>query len=201
MSFEPDEHLAALVLRHVGTVRKRLALECVSRVWRAVGQTPGVWATQYLTLSGALAARLTDARLCHVLRRAGSNLRSLVINDAPDTFTGDGLFSYAALVDVARGRAEVAGLPCPDPAFGRLQTLDLARCPGVTGRAVVGLLRQLRIHDTPKAQRLQRLALAGCAITKAGGYGEQALLEVCRTSNTRSLEAKSVYLVPINLMR
>ena len=34
--FEPDEHLATLVLRHVGEVRDRLALECVSRVWRAV---------------------------------------------------------------------------------------------------------------------------------------------------------------------
>jgi hypothetical protein len=37
-SFEPDEHLATLVLRHVGGVRDRLALECVSRVWRAVGR-------------------------------------------------------------------------------------------------------------------------------------------------------------------
>jgi hypothetical protein len=42
-SFEPDEHLATLVLRHVGDARDRLALECVSRVWRAVGQIPGVW--------------------------------------------------------------------------------------------------------------------------------------------------------------
>ena len=41
-SFEPDEYLATLVLRHVGEVRDRLALECCSRVWRAAGQIPGV---------------------------------------------------------------------------------------------------------------------------------------------------------------
>jgi hypothetical protein len=44
-SFDPDEHVATLIMRHVGEVRDRLALECV---WRAVGQIPGVW--QGLTL-------------------------------------------------------------------------------------------------------------------------------------------------------
>jgi len=58
-SFQPDEHLATLVLRHVGDVRDRLALECVSRVWRAVGQIPGVWQSEDLTVCGDLAARLT----------------------------------------------------------------------------------------------------------------------------------------------
>jgi hypothetical protein len=82
-SFEPDEHLATLVLHHVAGVRDRLALECVSRVWRAVGQIPGVWSRPDLTLSGHFAARLTDARVCQILRRAGPNLRSLVITDAP----------------------------------------------------------------------------------------------------------------------
>ena len=77
-SFEPDEHLATLVLRQVGDVRDRLALECVSRVWRAAGQIPGVWQSQNLILTGALAARLTDARVRQVLRRAGPNLRALV---------------------------------------------------------------------------------------------------------------------------
>ena len=168
-SFEPDQHLATLVLRHVGEVRDRLALECVSRVWRRVGQIPGVWQSQDLGLSGDLAARLTDARFRQVLRRAGPNLRSLVINDAPAAFTGDGLHAYAALVDEARGGGVVAGLPTPDPASPLLQTLDLARCPGVTGSAILDLLRQLRIHDAPKAGRLQRLALAGCAVDKAGG--------------------------------
>jgi hypothetical protein len=148
-SFEPDQHLATLVLRHVGSVRDRLALECCSRVWRAVGHIPGVWLQQNLTLSGDLAARLTDARVRHVLRRAGPNLRSLTVNDAPAAFTGDGLFAYAARVDVARGRGGVvvAGLPAPDddPAFGRLQTLDLSRCPGVTGRALHSSASQLNV--------------------------------------------------------
>jgi hypothetical protein len=162
-SFEPDEHLAALVLRHVGDLRDCLALECVSRMWRAVGQTPGVWQSQDLAVSGALAARLTDARFRQVLRRAGPNLRSLVINDASTAFTGVGLRSYAALVDEARGRGGATGVGVAEgPGFsssshdlvlGRLQTLDLRRCPGVTGRAVLGLLTQLRIHDAPKVAR------------------------------------------------
>ena len=181
-SFEPDEHLATLVLRHVGGVRDRLALECVSRVWRAVGQIPGVWQVQDLSMSGDLATRLTDARVCQVLRRAGPNLRSLVLNDAPVAFTGEGLRSYAALVlhalaggaPSAPGGAEEHLLPTPaprpNPAFARLQSLDLSRCPGVTGRVVFELLTQLRIHKAPKAARLQRLALAGCDVRKAGGW-------------------------------
>ena len=60
-------------------------------MWRAAGQIPGVWQSQDLTLTGDLAARLTDARLCRVLRRAGPNLRALVISDALATFTGGGL--------------------------------------------------------------------------------------------------------------
>jgi hypothetical protein len=75
VSFEPDEHLATLVLRHVGNVRDRLTLECVSRVWRAAGQIPGVWPQEDLTFSCDLATRLTDARVCQVLRRTGANLR------------------------------------------------------------------------------------------------------------------------------
>jgi hypothetical protein len=175
-SFEPDEYLATLVLRHVGDVRDRLALECVSRVWRAVGQIPGVWQSQDLTLSGDVAARLTDARFRQVLRRVGPNLRSMVVNDAPAAFTGEGLGAYAALVDEARrgGAPGVGegqyGLPRPPaPVFTRLQTLDFARCPGVSSPAVLGLLRALLIDDAPKAERLQRLALAGCDVENKAG--------------------------------
>jgi hypothetical protein len=165
-SFEPDEHLATLVLRHVGDVRDRLALECVSRIWRAVGQIPGVWWGEDLTLSGDLAARLTDARVTLVLRRVGPSLRSLVVNGAPAAFTGVGLVAYT---DEALRCGGFATRALSDPAFARLQTLDLSRCPGVTGIAVLGLLHRLRIHHAPKAERLQRLALAGCAVYKAGG--------------------------------
>jgi len=120
-SFDADEHLATLDLRRVGKARDRLALECVSRVWRAAGQIPGVWQSQDLILNGDLAARLTDARLGRLLRRAGPNLRSLFVNDAPAAVTGAWLRAYAALVDEARGRAGVAGLgaslPTPDPSL------------------------------------------------------------------------------------
>ena len=100
----------------------------------------------------------------------------------PVTFTGAGLGSYAALVDEARGgrgggggagapgvAQEHGGLPqTPDSAFARLLTLDLSRCPGVRARTILDLLLKLRIHESPKADRLHRLALAGCAVNKAG---------------------------------
>jgi len=169
-SFEPDEYLATLVLRHVGEVRDRLALECCSRVWRAAGQIPGVWQSQDLTLSGDLAARLTDARVVLVLRRAGPNLRSLVVNDAPAAFTGEGLSAYVVAVDEAQGGAPPgvadAAPPTFDAAFERLQTLNLRRCPGVTGHARLNLLSRLHIHDAPKEERMQRLALRAGAYTR-----------------------------------
>jgi len=71
----------------------------------------------------------------------------------------------------APGVAEKHGPnPRPSPAFARLQTLDLQRCPGVTGRALLGLLLNLRIGAAPKVDRLQRLALAGCVVDKAEGF-------------------------------
>ena len=174
-SFEPDEHIATVVLRHVENVRDRLALESVSRVWRAVGQIPGVWQSQDLIISGDLAARLTDASFYQVLRRAGPNLLSLVVNAAPAAFTGEGLSSYAAFLYEARGAGgvEVAegpgGLPSThELALGQLNSLDLRRCPGVTGTAVLFLLCKLRTADAPKVERLQRLALSGCDVEKAG---------------------------------
>ena len=122
-SFEPDEHLATLVLRHVGNVCDRLALECVSRVWRAAGQIPGAWQLQDLTLTGD---RLTDARVRKVLRRVSPNLRSLVVNDAPAASTGEGLLAYAGQIHQARAGATAGvavehGLPTPGPAFARLR--------------------------------------------------------------------------------
>jgi hypothetical protein len=184
-TFEPDEHIATLVLRHVGDVRDRLALECVSSVWRAVGQIPdlGCPRNSLTVLTGdRLAARLTDARLFRLLRRAGPNLRTLVVNGAPAAFTGEGLVAFAAHTDATPWGGFAPRTPSDSPAFARLQTLDLSRCPGVTGPAVLGLLHQLRIRDAPKAERLHRLALAGCAVDKARGGN--------RTSTARTLEPK-----------
>ena len=170
-SFEPDEHIATLILGHVGDLRDRLALECVSRVWRRVGQIPGVWQSQDLTLSRTnnhglfrsawqVTGDTHDARVERLLRRAGPDLRSLVVNDAPANFNGKGLLlAYAALTD---------GLPtAATPVFVRLLTLDLSGCPGVTGRVVLDLLRQLRMHEAPEEERLQRLTLAGCDVNNS----------------------------------
>jgi hypothetical protein len=175
MALDPDDHLATLVLRHVGDARDRLTLECVSRVWRRVGMITAGWARQDLTVSGALAAKLTNARFVQLLRRAGPNIRSLVINDAAASFTDTGLLqAYGAhIVEVLGQPQRLPGgslwRPTPGQALAPLQTLDLSRCPGVSGRAVLCLLKRLRLRELPKEERLQRLALAGCAVDKAGG--------------------------------
>ena len=62
-SFDVDESVAALVLAHVTSTRDRLALGCVSRVWRKVAGSYGSWGTFELVLDGELGKRLTDARL------------------------------------------------------------------------------------------------------------------------------------------
>jgi len=65
--------------------------------------------------------------------------------------------------------------------------VDLSRCPGVTGLAVSDFLWLLGIDEVPKAERLHRLALAGCNVEKAGG--------MLRTSTPlgRRLEPRSVF--------
>jgi len=136
-SFDPDDHLATLVLRHVGEVRDRLALECVSRVWRRVGRITGGWGRQDLTVSGALAARLTNARFVQLLRRAGPNVRSIVVNDASASFTGTGLLhAYAALIDEVPAAGELQrlpGAPLPDQPSRRSKPWTSAAAPACQG--------------------------------------------------------------------
>ena len=62
-TFDVGESVAALVFSHVKSTRDRLALACVSRVWRKVAGSYGSWGTFELVLDGELGKRLTDARL------------------------------------------------------------------------------------------------------------------------------------------
>jgi hypothetical protein len=134
-----------------------------------VGQSPGGWHLHDLTLTGDLAARLTDSRVVRVLRRAGPDLRSLVVTGAAAVFTGTGLVAYATHTDDTHwgdltretctlgsalccvGFCDRARAPSDPPAFPRLQTLDLSRCPGVTGAAVLGRAVQIDPSLTPES--------------------------------------------------
>ena len=58
-----DESIASAIVAHVPDIRDRLALGCVSRVWRKVAGSYGSWGTFELVLDGELGKRLTDARL------------------------------------------------------------------------------------------------------------------------------------------
>ena len=62
-TFNVDESVAAAVFAHVTDTRDRLALSCVSRVWRKVVATEGSWGACDLVIDPELGKRLTDARL------------------------------------------------------------------------------------------------------------------------------------------
>jgi len=122
-----------------------------------------------------------------VLRRAGPSLRSLVVNNAPAAFTGDGLLSYAAHMDEAQARGGgpggAASLPpadprAPNPAFARLQTLDLSRCPGVTGRAVLTSFASIASTGSQRQSACSGWRSWGARWTRQGDYPEQTEIRV-----------------------
>jgi hypothetical protein len=159
--FDKDvsETAASLVLPYVLKIKDRLSLACVSRAWRKVATAPSCWKpNDRLLLEGPLAARLTDVRVSQLLSYAGlDSLQSLVIHIAPAAFTSEVLLRATKLL-----------LP------KNLQTLDLSWCPGVKGENILDALR-LFIADRDKDERLDRLGIAGCAVTSR----ELILLQDC----------------------
>jgi Sec-independent protein translocase protein TatA len=160
-----DHTVAQLVLRYVDDVRDRLMLECVSNAWRLAGcGAPAAWSPRAtlelnpLPLARSkkpapLVAKLTDARLLSVLRRAGPDLRSLVVNGAGKRFTGRALVDFVGSFlknaeeaeqqqtkedeeeedeEKKSSRGSLSGPPPPPPlaagaAFRQLQRLGLSR--------------------------------------------------------------------------
>jgi hypothetical protein len=52
--------------------------------------------------------------------------------------------------------------------FPKLQTLIVNQCPGVKASFVGSLLRSIGVDRREKANRLDRLSLAGCEMSKLG---------------------------------
>lgn len=148
-SFDVDESIAAAVLSHVHDLRDRLALACVSRVWRRVAATTGSWSTSLdeVVVDGALAGRLTDDRFASLMRYCG-RLKRLEVRDAPKSFEANCLSKPHPGLDVSK--------------FASLHTLILSECTGVSTGSVVEFLRRVGVHERPKEERLERLHLGGC---------------------------------------
>ena len=120
-----------------------------------------------LRLCGPLTGKLTDERVERLLSLAGPNMRSFVVNDAALAFTGKGCFdSYARLAIAAQVGSGSVGSTTTSGALElnvsvnnrevapTLRTLDLRRCPGVTGKRVIQFLSLLRIDRAAKEDRL-----------------------------------------------
>ena len=147
-TLDVDESVAAAVLARVESPRDRLALACVSRVWRRASATAGawgVWGTCDLVLDGELVEKVTDERFGRLMLYCG-DVKHLEVRDAPEGFEGVFLSGlYAAK-------------------FASLTTVVLTGCESVDGAHIVDLMREIGMTSRPKKDRLRRLHLAGCQV-------------------------------------
>lgn len=148
---EVDESVASLIVAHLPDIRDRLALACVSKVWRSAAGSPGCWGLYHdsLVVEGAVAERLSNDTVAPDLKQlivyAGDELRVLEIH------------SFA-----------LCGLPIlryvPQPVcLSFLQVLDLRGCKALSVEFDVSwFLKCADIHTRSKKNRLDRLMLNGC---------------------------------------
>jgi hypothetical protein len=155
-SFDVDESVAAAVLARVESPRDRLALACVSRVWRRAAATPGAWGTCDLVLDGELGERLTDERFERLLCYCG-NIKHLEVRDAPLSFVGN--FLWLRRRRRRRRRSLLAAK------FASLESFKLTNCPGVNVSDVADFMRLIGMEARPEEKRLRCLRLAGCCVS------------------------------------
>ena len=79
---------------HVTSTRDRLALACVSRVWRKVAASKGAWGTCDVMIDGALGKKIKSARLERMFRYSG-DVKHLEMCDAPRSFHGECLLKHS----------------------------------------------------------------------------------------------------------
>ena len=189
-TFDVDESVAALLLHHVRDPVDRSRLSAVSTLWRRVVKSARtssralassssaaiLWPKDVrLVLKGDLAAKLTNSRVMQLLEYAGPHISVIEIHGAPAAFWGLGLQPHFALMSQPR---------FPDV----LQTLDLSGCPGVWGGRVLGLLHNTRIGQRPKAERLDKLSLAGCNVRSSHVPGLDCFVRHSRTSSPEKFD-------------
>ena len=146
-SFDVDESVAAALLTHVSSPRDRLALACVTTVWKNAVTSEGAWGTCDLVLDSELGKRLTDERFGRLLYYCG-DLRRLEVCDAPAAeFEGNFLFDEGIAAK-----------------FASLESFKLTNCPGVDCARVVDFMKAIGMTARPKDKRLRYLHLAGCNV-------------------------------------
>ena len=164
-SFDVDESVAAAVLAHVSSPRDRLALACVSPVWKNAVTSEGAWGTCDLVPDGELGKRLTDERFGRLLCYCG-DVKHLEVCDAPAAeFEGNFLSDE--------------GIPAK---FASLESFKLTNCSGVDCTRVVDFMKAIDMTARPKDKRLRCLHLAGCVLAEMEFYHIETL-EQCLTAD------------------
>ena len=164
-TFDADASVAAAVLKHVTSLRDRLALACVSKVWRDAAATEeGV---TDVVIEGELAKRLTDERFKRVMEVCG-NLTRLEVRNAPEDFQG--LYFYG---DELVLRAK----------FANLETLKMTDCTGLDGSTIVDFMETIGMNDKPKHERLERLHLAGSKVFHRDAMMSPEFVRISRLEN------------------
>ena len=164
-SFDVDESVAAAVLAHVSSPRDRLALACVSSVWKNAVTSEGAWGTCDLVLDGELGKRLTDERFGRLLCYCG-DVKHLEVCDAPAAeFEGNFLSDEGIAAK-----------------FASLESFKLTNCSGVDCTWVADFMEAIGMPARPKDKRLRCLHLAGCVLAEMEFYHIETLNE-CLTAD------------------
>ena len=148
-TLDVDESVAAAVLARVESPRDRLALACVSRVWRRAAATPGAWGTCDLVLDGELGMKVTDERFERLMLYCG-DVKHLEVCDAPEGFEGVYFNSRPPRSLAVK--------------FASLTTVVLTDCESVDGASIVELMKAIGMLARPKKDRLRCLHVDGCAL-------------------------------------
>ena len=163
-SFDVNESVAAAVLARVSSPRDRLALACVSPVWKNVVTSEAAWGTCDLVLDGELGKRLTDERFGRLLCYCG-DVKHLEVCDTPEEFEGNFLSDEGIAAK-----------------FASLESFKLTNCSGVDCTRVVDFIKAIGMTARPKEKRLRCLHLAGCDVAEMDLPHKEAL-DDCLTAD------------------
>jgi hypothetical protein len=189
-SFDVDESVAAAVLEKVTSTRDRLALACVSQVWKNAVTSEGAWGTCDLVLDGELGERLTDERFERLLCYCG-DIKHLEVRDAPLSFVGNFLSGEADSDDESETEDEARRREGIAAKFASLESFKLTNCPGVNVSDVGEFMSLIGMEARPEEKRLRCLRLAGCRVCHPG-YWDISTLQECLAISQEEVFRKPV---------
>jgi hypothetical protein len=182
-SFDVDESVAAAVLEKVTSTRDRLALACVSQVWKNAVTSEGAWGTCDLVLDGELGERLTDERFERLLCYCG-DIKHLEVRDAPLSFVGNFLSGEGIAAK-----------------FASLESFKLTNCPGVNVSDVAEFMSLIGMEARPEEKRLRCLRLAGCCVCTgnqdAGDFPHEVVQNITDLHECLAIDQQEVFHIPM----